>query len=182
MRKGVTPITIRSMRLMKPGFFVFCRIEGRVIQNVKNGPDILSIKTNKKSWQDCLDVVNYNQNKEGWVQCTGKDPQQLKPDAGSEYSVSVQAYRPWEGARREQQASGFCKVSISEAWPEAAGSQRAQGGVSSGQDERNPTKGLTYEELGRNNGNMISVVEELEIVSRMGSWAYPIEMEVAIWC
>ena len=35
--------------------------------------------------------------------------------------------------------------------------------------EGNPTKGLTYEELGRNNGKMIAVVEELEVVRRMCS-------------
>ena len=49
-----------------------------------------------------------------------------------------------------------------------------------GKQEGDPTKGLTYEELGRNNGNKKSVVEELEDCRRECSGAYPIEMEVAI--
>ena len=49
-----------------------------------------------------------------------------------------------------------------------------------GKQEGDPTKGLTYEELGRNNGNKMVVAEELEDCRRECGGAYPIETEVAI--
>lgn len=49
-----------------------------------------------------------------------------------------------------------------------------------GKQERDPTKGLTYEELGRDRRQQRAVVEELEDCRRERGGAYPIETEVAI--
>ena len=47
-----------------------------------------------------------------------------------------------------------------------------------GKQERDPTKGLTYEELSRDGGRKRVVVEELEGCWRECGGAYPIETEV----
>ena len=49
-----------------------------------------------------------------------------------------------------------------------------------GKQEGNPTKGLTYEESGRNNGNEKDGRGRTGGLPKGSGGAYPIEMEVAI--